>query len=262
MSRPSVSWSARYCLDLLEQLGVVGPVGVEPEHGRGAGGPGPGHGELHPVLHRDVLHRAHPPDVAGVDLVAEQHGAVGADDLDGAGPGDLEGLVVAAVLLGGLRHQPDVGHRAHRRRVVGAVGPAVVDDGLVDAGVGRVGDDRLGSPAPRPRRSTCGPSCGSWPASRRRRSRPTARAGWRSPGRSRPWRPPARPPTPPRCRPRSRPAGPPAAWRPRRGRRPSRCWGCRRRRRWRRRAWRTRRRRTPSRRGRRGSGRRPSSSWP
>ena len=47
--------------------------------------------------------------------------AVLVDDADGAGGGDLEGLVVAAVLLGRLRHQPDVGHRAHRGRVEGAV---------------------------------------------------------------------------------------------------------------------------------------------
>ena len=44
-----------------------------------------------------------------------------------------------AVLLGRLRHQPDVGHRAHRGRVEGAVGAAVVDDDLVDAGVAQSG---------------------------------------------------------------------------------------------------------------------------
>ena len=49
-----------------------------------------------------------------------------------------------AVLLGGLGHQPDVGDRAHRGRVEGAVGPAVVDDDLVDPGVRRVGDHREG----------------------------------------------------------------------------------------------------------------------
>ena len=70
-----------------------------------------------------------------------QHGAGAVDDAHGAVGGDLERLVVGAVLLGGLRHQPDVGHRAHRRRVERAVGPAVVDHGLVDAGVAAVGDD-------------------------------------------------------------------------------------------------------------------------
>ena len=52
--------------------------------------------------------------------------------------GDLERLVVTAVLLSGLSHQADVGHRAHGRRIEGAVGPAVVDDDLIDAGVARI----------------------------------------------------------------------------------------------------------------------------
>ena len=51
---------------------------------------------------------------------------------------------MGAVLLGRLGHQADVGHRAHRGRVEGAVGAAVVDDGLVDPGVRRVGDHREG----------------------------------------------------------------------------------------------------------------------
>jgi hypothetical protein len=71
--------------------------------------------------------------VAGV--VADAHGAVG---------GDLEGLVVRAVLLGLLRHQADVGHAAHRRRIERAVRAAVVDHGLVDAGIAAVRDHRLG----------------------------------------------------------------------------------------------------------------------
>ena len=129
-------------LDLGDQVGVVGAVGVEPEHGRRAGGPGPGDGELDPVADRDVLGLARPPDVAGRHLVLEQRRARAVDDAHGAVGRDLERLVVRAVLLGGLGHQPDVGHRAHRRRVERAVGPAVVDDGLVDAGVAAVGDHR------------------------------------------------------------------------------------------------------------------------
>ena len=67
---------------------------------------------------------------------------VAVDHAHRAGGGDLEGLVVAAVLLGRLRHQADVRHRAHGGRVVGAVRAAVVDDHLVDVGVAAVGDDR------------------------------------------------------------------------------------------------------------------------
>ena len=60
------------------------------------------------------------------------------------GDGDLERLVVGAVLLGGLGHQADVGRRAHGRRVERAVALAVLDRLRVDRGVGVVGDHELG----------------------------------------------------------------------------------------------------------------------
>ena len=61
-----------------------------------------------------------------------------------AGRGDLEGLVVAAVLLGLLRHQADVGRGAHGRRVERAVLAAERDGLGVERGVGGVRDDELG----------------------------------------------------------------------------------------------------------------------
>ncbi|GAA2911205.1 hypothetical protein GCM10020221_03690 [Streptomyces thioluteus] len=66
------------------------------------------------------------------------------DETDRAGGRDLEGLVVGAVLLGLLGHEADVRDRAHGGRVEGAVGAAVVDDDLVDAGVRAVGQHREG----------------------------------------------------------------------------------------------------------------------
>lgn len=57
----------------------------------------------------DVLDLAHPPHVAGLDLVAEQHRAHLSHDPHRASAGDLEGLVVRAVLLGLLGHQPTLG---------------------------------------------------------------------------------------------------------------------------------------------------------
>ncbi len=127
-----------------DQVGVVGTGLVQPEHRRVAGRAGPGDGQLDPVADRHVLGLARPPDVPCVHVVLEQGVAGGVDDADRAGGGDLERLVVGAVLLGRLRHQTDVRDRAHRRRVVGAVLAAVVDHGLVDAGVRRVRDHRQG----------------------------------------------------------------------------------------------------------------------
>ena len=131
-------------LDLGDHLGIVRAALVQPEdggHGRGAGA---GDGQLDPVADRHVLRLAGAPDVARGDLVLDQHGAGVVDNLDGAGGLDLEGLVVAAVFLGGLGHQADVGDGAHGGRVEGAVGAAVVDDHLVDAGVAAVREDGEG----------------------------------------------------------------------------------------------------------------------
>ena len=143
-SRPSVSCSLEVGLHLGDQVGVVGPGLVEPEHRRVAGRPGAGDGELDPVADRHVLGLARAPDVAGVDVVLEHRVPRPVDDADRSRRGDLERLVVGAVLLRRLRHQPDVRDRAHGGRVVGAVLAAVVDDHLVDAGVRRVGDHREG----------------------------------------------------------------------------------------------------------------------
>jgi hypothetical protein len=131
-------------LDLADQLRVVRAVAVEPEHGR------------RPVARARFTAsftqsrmarpwsgrraRCRPPRRRAPRACVP----VGVHDAHGAVGGDLEGLVVRAVLLRLLRHQPDVGHAAHGRRVELAVRLAVLDDRLVDAGVAGVGDHRLG----------------------------------------------------------------------------------------------------------------------
>ena len=128
-------------MHLADQLRVVRAVHVEPEHRGNARRAGAGDGEAHPVHDRDVLGLRGTPDVALLDAVLDEHDAVRVEHLDDAVRGDLERLVVAAVLLRGLRHEADVRHGADRGRVEGAVLDHVVDDGLVDACVRRVGDD-------------------------------------------------------------------------------------------------------------------------
>src|SRR5690606_40316644 len=118
---------AEVALHLLDEVAVVSTLGVEPEHCRRAGGPGTRDGESHPIPDRLVLGLAGAPDVPGPDLVLDPHRPAGVDHLDGPGLADLERLVVAAVLLSLLRHEPDVRHRAHGGRVEGAVLTAVVE---------------------------------------------------------------------------------------------------------------------------------------
>src|SRR5207253_8595290 len=62
-------------LDLLDQLGVVRALLVEPEDGPIACGTGARDGQLDPILNGGILRLAHAPDVAGLDLVFEQRRA-------------------------------------------------------------------------------------------------------------------------------------------------------------------------------------------
>ena len=119
--RPSVSSASSAGRTFSSSSASCGARLVEPEDGGRAGRAGAADGEPDPVLDRRVLGLAHAPDVAGVDVVLQQRGAGGVDDAHGARRGDLERLVVRAVLLGLLRHQADVRRRAHRRRVERAV---------------------------------------------------------------------------------------------------------------------------------------------
>mmetsp|Transcript_108236 Transcript_108236/g.149559 ORF Transcript_108236/g.149559 Transcript_108236/m.149559 type:complete len:486 (-) Transcript_108236:841-2298(-) len=131
-------------LHLLDHDRVVPALGVQPEDHLGSGGAAARHGQLHPVLDRDVLRLAHAPDVTLFHLVLQHHLAGGGmDDADRAVALDLEGLVVGAVLLRLLGHEADVGHGAHGRRVERTVLDAVIDRNLEDPSVAAVGDDGL-----------------------------------------------------------------------------------------------------------------------
>mmetsp|Transcript_13744 Transcript_13744/g.41849 ORF Transcript_13744/g.41849 Transcript_13744/m.41849 type:complete len:292 (+) Transcript_13744:549-1424(+) len=128
-------------LHLVNKLRVVRPALVQPEDCGIAGGARAVDGKLHPIADRLVLGLAHAPDVALLDLVRhERLTGTNVDHAHSAGRVDLKRLVVRAVLLRLLRHQPHVGDGAHRRDVELAVGAAVVKDSLVHGGVAPVGD--------------------------------------------------------------------------------------------------------------------------
>ena len=132
-------------LDFFDQLVFMGTVRVEPEHSRGVGIAGAGDRQLDPVANRCVFDLAHAPDVAGLDVLAQQHFASGnVDNVGHAVFGNLEGLVVGAVFFGLLRHQTHIGHSAHGDRIEIAVGLAEIDHFLVDAGKGALWHDRFG----------------------------------------------------------------------------------------------------------------------
>ena len=130
-------------LHLADELGVVRPLPVQPEHRRGSGGARAGHGELHPVVNGGVLGLAGPPDIAFLHLMLQERPAVGVHHADGACFGHLEGLVVGSVLLGLLRHEPDIGDAAHAGGVELPVRLAIPHHRVVDAGVAGVRDHGL-----------------------------------------------------------------------------------------------------------------------
>merc|ERR1719232_1478899 len=130
-------------LDQGDQVGVMSPVGIEPEHSLGTSGLSAGDSELDPVLDGNVLDLAHPPDVSSLHCVLENLVTSAVSNGDCALGGNLEGLVVAAILLSLLGHQADVGNVTSGGVVKLSLLLAVLNDGVVDTGVGPVGDDTL-----------------------------------------------------------------------------------------------------------------------
>ena len=127
-------------VDLFDEVGVVGAVFVEPEDGGAAGGAGAADGEFDPILDGGVFGLAGAPDVAFFHWVGKELFIAG-DDADSSVGGGFEGFVVGAVFFCFLGHEADVGNGAHSGGVKSAVVAAEVDGGLIDSGVGGVGDD-------------------------------------------------------------------------------------------------------------------------
>ena len=113
---------------------------VEPEYRRGIRQARAAYPEPDPVLDRRVLDLAHAEDVAGLHRAFQQHRAVVGNHAYCSRRGNFEGLVVRAVLLGLLRHQPHVRHIAHRAGVERAVRLTVLDDRLIQARVAAIRD--------------------------------------------------------------------------------------------------------------------------
>ena len=122
-----------------DDLGVMGPAGIQPENCRGTGCPGPPHGKFDPILHRGVLGLAAPEDVPFIHPLLQQGRAGGGiDNADRAVSWRNEGLVVGTVFLGFLGHQADVGDTAHGGGIKGAMLFAVFNHLLIDGGIAAV----------------------------------------------------------------------------------------------------------------------------
>ena len=124
--------------DLRDELGVVAATGVEPENRGIAGGAGAAHGEFYPIADRGVLGLAGAPDITRFHAVLEKGFSFGIDEANGAVGGNLKGLVVRTVFLGGLRHEANIRHGAHGLGIECAVFAAKINHGLIDRRVATV----------------------------------------------------------------------------------------------------------------------------
>ena len=133
-----------HALDLRRNFAIVCPLGVKPEEGGRFAKARATHGERNPVAHGCVLRVACAENIAGLDGVRCQRRVVAPAcraDLDSPVCRGDESFVVAAVFFGFLRHEADVRHGSHARRIECPVAAAVVNHNLVDGGIGAIGND-------------------------------------------------------------------------------------------------------------------------
>ena len=97
-----------------QDVSIVSPARVQPEHSLSSAGPRSSHRELHPVSYRGVLGLTQPPDISGLHAVLSQNLPSRRNHRDLARSRHLERLVVTAVLLRLLSHQPHIAGVAHR----------------------------------------------------------------------------------------------------------------------------------------------------
>ncbi len=130
-------------IDLLDQFGIMGAILVQPEHGRSAGRPSTRDSQFHPILNRGILDLAGTPNVTLFNLVLVQRLARRIHDPDRTVAWCFEGLIVRAVLLCRLRHQPDVWNRPHRLWIKGPLLLTELDDFVIDRRIAGVRNHTL-----------------------------------------------------------------------------------------------------------------------
>ena len=123
------------CLDLGNQLSVVGAIGIKPEDHGTARNASTFYREFYPILNRCVFDSAHTPNVAGLDIVTVHNSTGLVDDFDAPGIWDFKGRVMRTVLFGLLCHQTDIGRRPNAGRIQRAVSFAVGNHFLINRGV-------------------------------------------------------------------------------------------------------------------------------
>ena len=118
-------------VNLLDQLDVMRPVGIQPKDRRRTSDPSPIDSQLDPVSDRRVFRLAHPEDIVFLDQLLHQGIARIVHHSDGSVTGRFKSLVVRPIFFCLLGHQPDVGDAANRSRVERPLFLAIFDYRLI-----------------------------------------------------------------------------------------------------------------------------------
>merc|ERR1719186_757704 len=125
------------------QVPVMGPGRVQPEDGHGPSSLSPRHCKFDPVLDRSILGLAHSPDISLLHRVRKYLLPRATDYNHSASTRHLKCLVMTAVLLSFLGHEPHIAGMSHSGPVKLTIFITILQTGLVHGGVAPVWDDTL-----------------------------------------------------------------------------------------------------------------------
>mmetsp|Transcript_106 Transcript_106/g.199 ORF Transcript_106/g.199 Transcript_106/m.199 type:complete len:428 (+) Transcript_106:612-1895(+) len=131
-------------VDLLDDVGVMGSVSIQPENSRVIGGASTAHGEADPVTNGLILGLAHAPNVSLLNIVGHQNIASGIHNTHLSGAGNFKSVGVGAVLLSLLCHETNIRDISHSSDVKLTILAAEVHDLSVGRGIASVGNEALG----------------------------------------------------------------------------------------------------------------------
>ena len=127
----------------VEKLAIVRSLHVEPENRWRRRSSRARDREFYPITNRWILCLTGAPNVARFNRMRHQHESSCVHNPHNSCALHFEGFIVRAVLFGLLRHEPNIGHTAHRARIECAVLLARVNGCLIDPRIGAIRNHSL-----------------------------------------------------------------------------------------------------------------------
>ena len=132
------------CVDFLDNVSIMGTIGIQPEDSRLVGGASTTHGQADPITDRLVLSLAHAPDISSFNTVGEDLVALSISHSHGTICRDLKSVGVRSVFLSLLGHKTNIGNVTHGSDIKLTIFTAKVHHFGIGSGVASVGDQTLG----------------------------------------------------------------------------------------------------------------------